>query len=78
MFCANCGTQFPDEGAFCPNCGTPANAAFQQPAQPVQPVQQQPETAPVQPAQPQPMPQQPAVERNSLGVPAFLRRPTRK
>ena len=35
------------------------------------------ETAPVQqPAQPEPVAQQP--ERNSLGVPAFLRRPTRK
>ena len=50
---------------------------YAQPYQPVQPVQQ-PEPAPVQPAQPQAMPQQPAVERNSLGVPAFLRRPTRK
>ena len=67
--------------------GTPFQSAPQQPAQPqmdyaqvYQPAQpvQQPEPAPVQPVQPQPMPQQPAVERNSLGVPAFLRRPTRK
>ena len=26
MICTNCGTQFED-GAFCPNCGTPAAAA---------------------------------------------------
>jgi len=50
---------------------------YAQPYQAVQPIQQ-PEAAPGQPAQPQPLPQQPAVERNSLGVPAFLRRPTRK
>ena len=49
---------------------------YAQPYQPAQPVQQ-PEVAPQQPVQ-QPIPQQPAVERNSLGVPAFLRRPTRK
>lgn len=69
--------------------GTPFQSAPQQPAQPqmdyvqaqpYQPAQpvQRPEAAPMQPAQPQAMPQQPAVERNSLGVPAFLRRPTRK
>ena len=67
--------------------GMPFQSAPQQPVQPqmdyAQPYQaaqpvQQPEAAPQQPAQPQPMPQQPAVERNSLGVPAFLRRPTRK
>ena len=45
-----------------------------QAAQPVQP--QQPVEAVQQPAQPEPVAQQP--ERNSLGVPAFLRRPTRK
>ena len=45
-----------------------------QAAQPVQP--QQPVEAVLQPAQPEPVAQQP--ERNSLGVPAFLRRPTRK
>ncbi len=25
MFCNNCGTQFPDGTAFCPNCGAPAS-----------------------------------------------------
>ena len=24
MICTNCGTQFEDGNAFCPNCGTPA------------------------------------------------------
>ncbi len=48
----------------------------QQYQQPV--AQPQPEAASQQPVQTQPLPQQPAVERNSLGVPAFLRRPTRK
>ena len=66
---------------------TPAQQP-QQPVQPqmeygqqyqaMQPAAQQPEAIPPQPVQPQPVPQQPAVERNSLGVPAFLRRPTRK
>lgn len=27
MFCGKCGTQFPDDGAFCPNCGSPAPSA---------------------------------------------------
>ena len=30
MFCANCGTQYEDNGRFCPSCGTP-NAAAQEP-----------------------------------------------
>ena len=34
--------------------------------------------APAQPVQPEAVPQPAQVERNSLGVPAFLRRPTRK
>ena len=56
MFCTNCGNQFQDGTAFCPNCGTPVNAAPQQPAQPVyqQPVQ------PQQPVYQQPVYQQPA------------------
>ncbi len=44
--------------------------------QPVAPMQQ-PVEAPAQPIQPEPI-AQPAVEKNNLGVPAFLRRPTRK
>lgn len=44
--------------------------------QPAQPQQTQ-EAAPTQPAQPEPQPQ-PQVERDGLGVPAFLRRPSRK
>ena len=43
-----------------------------------QPAAQQPADPAVQPAQPEPAPMQAQVERNSLGVPAFLRRPTRK
>ena len=31
MICTNCGTQFED-GAFCPNCGTPAAAPAPAPA----------------------------------------------
>lgn len=27
MFCGKCGTQFPDDAAFCPNCGSPAPSA---------------------------------------------------
>ncbi len=38
---------------------------------------QQPMEMPVQPIQPEPI-AKPAVEKNNLGVPAFLRRPTRK
>ena len=60
-----------------PQQSVPQQMDYAQPYQAAQPMQQ-PEMAPQQPAQPQPMPQQPAVERNSLGVPAFLRRPTRK
>ena len=68
-----------------------AQPAAQQPAMPqmefgqqyqaAQPVAQQPveqHAAPVQPIQPEAAPQPAQVERNSLGVPAFLRRPTRK
>ena len=51
---------------------------FGQQYQAAQPVMPQSEPVAQQPVQPQPVPQQPAVERNSLGVPAFLRRPTRK
>ena len=51
-----------------------ASSAPRQAAQPQQPVEQ---PVPQQPAQPEPAPQ-PTVERDSLGVPAFLRRPTRK
>ena len=45
-------------------------------AQPVQQPMEQP-VVPQQPVQPEPAPQ-PTVERDSLGVPAFLRRPSRK
>ena len=51
---------------------------FGQQYQAAQPVQPQPEPIQQQAMQPQPVPQQAPVERNSLGVPAFLRRPTRK
>ena len=40
MFCNNCGTQFPDDTAFCPNCGAaaagaaPADATNDAPAAP--------------------------------------------
>ena len=51
---------------------------FGQQYQAAQPVAQQPAEPAVQPAQPEPAPMQAQVERNSLGVPAFLRRPTRK
>ena len=27
MNCSNCGSNYPDEGKFCPNCGTPNPAA---------------------------------------------------
>ena len=47
---------------------------MQQPAQ--QPVMEN--AAPQQPAQPEPAPQPTTVERDNLGVPAFLRRPSRK
>ena len=51
-----------------------------QAVQPVMPQQEMPVQQPVaqQPAASQPVPQAAAPERNSLGVPAFLRRPTRK
>jgi len=54
---------------------------FGQQYQAAQPVAQQPVEqpgAPVQPVQPEAAPQPSQLERNSLGVPAFLRRPTRK
>lgn len=56
MFCAKCGTQYSDEGKFCPVCGTPNSAAAQQPVepQPVQPVYQQP-AEPQQPVYQQPV-----------------------
>ena len=39
MFCPNCGSQLPDEAAFCGNCGTRLNPQPQPEADPVAPAQ---------------------------------------
>lgn len=54
MICNNCGTQFEDGSAFCPNCGTAATQPvndYAQQAVPVQPVYGYAQQ-PVQPVQP--------------------------
>lgn len=59
-FCAYCGTQIPENAAFCPNCGKKA-------AQPQQ--QSNPQPQPVQEPQPQPVQQQ-VVQNNPQPAPA--------
>ncbi len=50
-YCKNCGSELPDDAAFCAKCGTPASAA-EQPVQSVQPTQTVQQTPPpVQPMQ---------------------------
>lgn len=51
MFCTNCGSQFEEGNAFCPNCGTKVQTIAQPVAQPVAepaPVAAPVETAPVE------------------------------
>ncbi len=51
MICTNCGTQFEDGNAFCPNCGTPAA----QPAPAPAPAQAAPQYNYAPQPQPQPV-----------------------
>jgi NADH:ubiquinone oxidoreductase subunit K len=44
-YCKNCGSELPDDAAFCAKCGTPASAA-EQPVQSVQPTQTVQQTPP--------------------------------
>ena len=50
MFCTNCGTNFEDGNAFCPNCGSPV-------AQPAPAPAPAPQAAPTYNYAPQPQPQ---------------------
>lgn len=54
MICTNCGTQFEDGNAFCPNCGTPAAQPAPAPAaaQPQYGYAPQPQAQPVYGAAP--------------------------
>ena len=49
MFCTNCGSQFDDGNAFCPNCGTKVESVAQPVSEPA-PVAVPVESAPVQAA----------------------------
>lgn len=78
-FCAYCGTQIPENAAFCPSCGKKAMQPQQSNPQP-QPVQQQPVQQQVVQNNPQPVPapqpQQVTEEEreagNKAGIVAFV------
>lgn len=53
MFCNNCGTQLPDNSAFCANCGAAQNVQQAAPQAPAYEAQPQYNQAPVYEAQPQ-------------------------
>lgn len=65
MNCPNCGTEIPDNSAFCESCG---NAVTAQPASPVDGTyQQQPIAQPATPATPQTPAAAPVNDSGSIG-----------